>query len=290
MSRNRTIVSLLFLVSLFVPAVAQSFPTSVVDDRGQEIVIRAEPQRIVAVGALYAQVLVDLGAMDRLVGIADSADNPAEVLGFASVGPTFAPSIEAILALDPDLVLGATDWGGERPAIEAAGVPVLTTPLLASLSDVLASIVSIGTAVGTADSAAALAESIAMRIIALESEILSRSTVPAAFLYMSAPNDPPYVAGSGTIEGELILRAGGVNVFSDVPSFPQVSIEELLARDPQVIFTDPSQVSFVLTSSHLRGSSAVVSGRVIGIHASLATSTRVADVLAWMIEALHGTP
>ena len=73
---------------------------------------------------------------------------------------------------------------------------------------------------------------IAEEIITIEASTLVEEPVRVAFLYASVPDTPPYAAGSGAIENELILRAGGENVFCDVQGFPQVSFEEIVARDP----------------------------------------------------------
>jgi cobalamin transport system substrate-binding protein len=262
-------------------------PIAVTDDRGVDVMITEMPQRIVAVGAMYAQVLVDLGALDRLVAVADSPDNPIEVSGLPSVGPTYAPSVETILSLAPDLVLGATDWGGERPSLEAAGVTVLTTPLLTSVSDVLASVRSIGLAIGLSEEADDLVGRIAEAIVQAETQVLGQPSLRSAFLYPPSLGVPPYVAGRGTIENELILRAGGDNVFADIQDFPQINLEDLLTRDPEVIFTAPSQVAYITEDPLLQGINAVLNGRVYGINASRAASTSVAEVLAEMIQLIH---
>jgi iron complex transport system substrate-binding protein len=269
-------------------ATVEAFPVTVVDDRGQEITIERPPERIVAIGALYAQIVVDLGAIDRLIAIGETEDNPAAVTDLPSVGPTYAPNVELILGHEPDLVLGATDWGGERPALEAAGVTVLTTPLLTSVSSIFESIRVIGTALGTVEESDLLIGRIASEIVESEALALGQPAVPAAFLYASSADDPPYAAGSDAIENELILRAGGSNVFADVQGFPQVSFEEVIERDPDVIFTAPSQIENIVEQPLLQSVSAVASGRVVGIRASVAASTRVAEALLAMIETLHG--
>ena len=267
--------------------VAHATPVSVVDDRGMEIVLTETPQRIVAVGAFYVRTLIDLGALDRLVAVADSPENPPEVASLVSVGPSFAPSIEVIVSLRPDLVLGATDWGGERPALESVGIPVLTTPILASIPDVLAGIRTLGAAIGQPETAADLCGRIAEAVVEAETRVLHRAKVRAAFLYPPALGVAPYIAGQHTIEAALIARAGGVNAFGDLEAFPQVSIEEVLARDPEVIFTAPSQVPFILDDPLLQAVAAVRSGRVFGVVASRAASSAVAEVLAEMARLLH---
>jgi len=246
------------------------------------------PERIVAVGALYAEILLGLGALDRLVAIADSPDNPAETVDLPSVGPTYAPNVELIVAQMPDLVLGATDYGGERAALEAVGITVLTTPLLTGVIDIFDSIHTVAAAIGKSAEGAALIGELAEGIIRSESLVLGRPPVRAAFLYAPTPDDPPYAAGTGAIEHELILRAGGINVFADVDGFPPVAFEAILARDPEVIFTAPSQIENLTGNPLLRAVAAIREGRVVGIRGSDATSTRIGDALRSMIEALHG--
>ena len=276
------VVGLLGLV-----AWAQTYPVSVIDDRGAQITIASRPERIISIGALYTEILIDLGASDRLVALADSPNNPQVVAGLASVGPSYAPNVEVILSLAPDLVLGATDWGGERPALEEAGVIVLTASLLTGLPDLFVAIRAVGTAVGLLDVAEAMIGRIAEVSIGVESTALRPTRVRTAFLYAGSVGAPPYAAGSGTIENELILRAGGQNVFADVDGFPQVSFEAVIARNPEVIFTDPSQIVNITGNPLLEGISAVTDGRVHGIKASHVTSTKVADVLQAMAELLH---
>ena len=267
---------------------AASFPISVIDDREETIVIDARPERIIAVNALYAEIVIDLGAFDRLIAVADSPDNPGVTSSLPSVGPTYAFNVELTVGLEPDLVLGATDWGGERPALEAVGITVFTTPLLVSVPDIFSSINSIAAAIGSDAEGAALIGRIAREIVDAETLVLGASEIKAAFLYAGTPGDPPYAAGMEAIENELILRAGGTNVFADVKGFPQVSFESILEKDPAVIFTAPSQVENLLGNPLLQGVSAIRDGRVVGIRASVIASTQVSQAIRVMIEALHG--
>ena len=280
------LVGLLLGGSLVV--VAGAFPVTVIDDRGEAIVIEALPERIITVGALYAEIILGLGAGDRLIAVAESPENPAGTEGLPTVGSTFAPNVELIVGFGPDLVLGASDWGGERGALEAAGIPVLTTPVLASIPDIFLSIREVGTAIGKQEEADRLIGRMAERIVEAETQALGRPKIRAAFLYASTPDAPPYAAGAGAIENELILRAGGENVFADIEGFPQVGFEEILARDPEVIFTAPSQIENLTGHPLLQGVAAVRGGRVLGIGASQVTSTRVVEALLEVIRALHG--
>ena len=281
-----TLVAVLVLAGLV--ASAQQYPVTVVDDRGVEVTINSQPNRIVVAGPpLYTEIMIDLGAVDRLIAVAESPDNPPEVADLPTIGPSFSPNVEVILSLEPDLVLGPGDYGGVRGNLEAAGITVLTTPLIKGIPDIFSTIRTVGTALGLQKQAEVLIGQIAEKVVTIEASTLDEEPVSAAFLYASVPDTPPYAAGSGAIENELILRAGGKNVFCDVQGFPQVSLEEVVSRDPEVIFTDPSQIENITSNTLLKTVSAVKNGRVYGINAASITSTKVAEVLKQMGEFLH---
>jgi len=279
---------LVVLVLLGLVAAAQQYPVTVVDDRGLEITLEQQPNRIVVAGIpLYTEIVIDLEALDRLIAVAGSPDNPPEVANLPTVGPSFSPNVEVILSMEPDLVLGPGDWGGERSKLELAGITVLTTPLISGIPDIFSTIRTVGMALGLKEQAEMLIGRIAEEIITIEASTLAEEPVRAAFLYASVPDTPPYAAGSGAIENELILRACGENIFFDVQGFPQVSLEEIVSRDPEVIFTDPSQIENITSNTLLKTVSAVKNGRVYGINAAWITSTKVAEALKQMGEFLH---
>lgn len=280
----------LLFMALAVSVLGAAFPVKVVDDRGQAILIFAEPQRVVVAGvALYAEILVDLGLADRVVGVSDSPDLPEELAAVPRVGPAFAPSLEMILALQPDVVLGA--WGETREKLERMGVTVVTAGgpegWIRGIADVFEVILVVGRVTGVAERAEALVGRLAQHILALEGRILDQPRKGAVFLYLMAPDSPPFAAGRGTPEHELLLRAGGANLFSDVTGYPQVSLEELLHRDPEVIFTDPAQVENFWASARLRDLRAVRERKVVGIPAAWTVSTKLVQALELMAMTLH---
>jgi len=279
-----------FLLSVLAMAfLGQAFPVRVLDDRGKEILIPKEPERIVVLLPLYAQILVDLGLAGRIVGLASSPDNPPELLGLAEVGPTFAPSLERIVALTPDLVLGG--WGEVRERLETLGIVVLTAGgpegWIRGVLDVLEAIRTVGKAVGAEEKAERMIGKICEEIVRVEAQILGRPKISVAFLYLPAPDSPAYAAGAGTPEHELILRAGGENVLSDLSGYPLVSLETLIMRDPEVILTDPAQVDHFFASRVLSRIKAVQTGRVYGFPAAEVTSTRLAQALLRLAKLLH---
>lgn len=258
----------------------------IVDDRGKEVEVPLPVERIVVAGTpLYTEILVDIGAKDRLVGVTDSPDNPPEVADVPRVGSPFQPSVEVIFSLEPDVVLGAV--GEVRDRLEAAGV-VVVTPIsfIQTLPDIFRIVEIVGLLADREVEAELLKGRISERIVAIESAVVQRDRVRAAFLF-APPDMPPFAVGRGSVEGELLARAGAENVFADIDGVEQVSFEAVVERDPDVIFTDPSQIENITQNPLLQDVSAVREGRVFGVKASALTSTRVAEALLTMARALH---
>lgn len=274
------------------------FPVKVVDDRCKEIVVPKRPERIVTLLPLYAEILVDLGAVGRIVGVADSPDNPSEVERLPKVGPSFNPSRELIVALKPDVVFGATDFYKLRDALEAAKIIVITvgcfrgTPdfgTITGVTDVFKAIRTVGLALdGNITKADGLIGRLSEEIVAIESAVFDRPKPTAAVLYPDpAGKTPPYAAGRGTPEHEILTRAGGLNVLAALVEYKQVSFEELVRLDPEFIFTDPAQMKAITEDARLKGLKAVKEKKVCGIKASQWTSSRVAKTLRTVAEMLH---
>jgi iron complex transport system substrate-binding protein len=80
---------------------------SIVDDRGRTVNLTAEPQRIISLGSAFTEIIFELDAKDRVVGVDKSSmwlvnkttDNIADLGGVSSLG------VESMMALDPDLVV-----------------------------------------------------------------------------------------------------------------------------------------------------------------------------------------
>jgi iron complex transport system substrate-binding protein len=248
------------------------------------------PQRVVVAGIpLYSEILISLGLLDRIVGVADSPENPPEVAGLPRVGPVWHPSLEAIVALSPDLVLGPPPL--LRDQLESLGVATFSgggeDMWITDILEVLATIEQVGQLMGVAREAQILTGEIAKAILALEAKVLGRERPSAAVLYLYDPAGAPYVAGRGTPEDEVISRGGGVNAFRDLDGYVQVGVETILARDPAVLFVGTGQRDNLVRHVTLSVLTAVREGRVFEIAASHLVSTRVAEVLEAVARALH---
>jgi iron complex transport system substrate-binding protein len=232
------------------------YPVKVRDDRGREITIPKRPERIVIAGTpLYTEILIDLGALNRIVGVSESADNPKEVANVPRVGPIFNPNTEIIISLKPDVVFGAI--GAVRETLERAGLIVVSlgkagSGAIDSVTEIFRTIRSVNLVIeGDTKRADTLIGKIAEEIVVTEGTVLDRFKPTVAILYPSG-EQPPFAAGRSTPENEIVLRAGGINIFPDVADYKQVSFEEIVKRDPSVIFTDPFLIPLITQSRFLQ--------------------------------------
>ncbi|MFH0914999.1 MAG: ABC transporter substrate-binding protein, partial [bacterium] len=123
-----------------------TFPVTVTDDNKVSVTIDAKPMRIVSTAPANTEVVFALGVGDRLVGVTSLDDYPPEVAGIAKIGD-FQPNAEAIIGLDPDLVLGYSGNEEALAPIKTNGVPVLIfNP--STLEQIYANITTIGAVTG----------------------------------------------------------------------------------------------------------------------------------------------
>jgi iron complex transport system substrate-binding protein len=214
---------------------ASPVPAAVVRDAvGRTVDVPSAPRRIVSLAPNLTEILFALGLGDNVAGVTLFCDWPPEALAKPKVGGFVNPSLEAILALGPDLVLATAD--GNRPddvrALERLGIAVYTVDTR-SLGEVLATIETVGSLAGSPKRARALAADLARRRDAVRAAI---AALPAVTVFVALDGTPLISAADGTFVGELIALAGGRNIVGDSPiKYPVVNMEHLLAEDPAVI-------------------------------------------------------
>ena len=209
-------------------------PIVVTDDGGHAVRLARPAERIVSLVPSATDVLLALGARGQIVG-RTRYDTVSALAAVPSVGGGLDPSVEAILALQPDLVVSwETDPGARtRAALEAAGVPVLGVWSSDTATGV-ATIERLGRLSGRDSAAAAILARTRAELEAVRREAAADSVHPEV-LYVIATT-PPMVAGAQLFAGQLVQVAGGRLAFAELgdPS-PSVSIEEIVRHDPDVI-------------------------------------------------------
>lgn len=208
----------------------------VVDAQGRRMRLPAEPERIVALAPNLVEILFALGAGDRIAGRTDGALHPAAAAALPSVGGMARPSLEAILALDPDLVLATTE--GNRPEVAARlaerGVPVFTVDRDSTGMDgVWDSVLGTGRAVGADARAEEIVARGRARLDAARRASDGRRRPRVLLLVWTRP---AVAAGPRTYLGDLLVAAGADNAAQALKSdWPRLGREGIVALRPEVI-------------------------------------------------------
>jgi len=193
-----------------------------------------KPQRIVSLAPSITEVLFALGLDEEIAGVTDFCDFPEQALAKPRVGGFKGKSLEAIVGLDPDLVIGTKD-GNEAylfPVLDRMGIQTLAVQP-SSLTGVIESVRKIGRATGRKDRADRLARELHLRMMEVHAAVKQRPRVRVMVVYGRAPL---VLAGPGTFADDMIFWAGGENVAADaINPYPRFSMESVLARKPEVI-------------------------------------------------------
>jgi len=194
------------------------------------------PTRIVSLTPGVTETLFALGAGERVVGVSRYCDYPPEAGERPKVGTFLAPVVEAVAALDPDLVLTSPSPGNYEPvsAMERAGLKVVAVPEGAgSVAEVLGSIRAVARTVGAEEAAARLTAEIEGELAGVARKAEGRPRVSAAVV---VGHDPLVLAGPESYLGELLARVGGANVADSLGGrWPRAGLEFLFAAQPLVI-------------------------------------------------------
>jgi iron complex transport system substrate-binding protein len=211
-------------------AALASFPVTVRDDLGRDVVVPREPLRIVSLLPSHTETLYALGVGDRLVARDDFSDYPEQAKAVPAVGGIYDASIEAIVALLPDLVLTA-GFASQPAALERAGL-VVWAGSSESYDDAFATFEAIGRLTGREDAARAL-EGRVRADVAAEEARAARSPRVRVYYEIDAS---PYAASASSFLGVLLAKAGGDDIVpGKLGPFPQIDPELVLDADPDVI-------------------------------------------------------
>jgi iron complex transport system substrate-binding protein len=214
-----------------------------VDDLGYSLTLTSPPERIVSLAPSNTEILFAVGAGDNVVGVTDFCNYPydfaawIEAGNMSSIGNYYGPSVEPIIALDPDLVLATTGSLEAAENLRDLGYNVLVIEPK-NLSFVLRDILLVGRATDRYSEAVALESEIKQRIDAVANQAADATSTPK--VYHEVWNEPIMSAGPGTFIDEIITLAGGENIFNDATtSWPTVSSEAIIEKNPDVmVFPD----------------------------------------------------
>lgn len=274
-----------------------AFPMTVTDSLNRKVQLASAPQRVISLAPSLTEILFAVGAGDKVVGVTQYCNYPPEAAQKEKIGGFSAKtiSVEKIIALKPDLVLAA--GAIHQPVIEAlqaANIPVVSIAGK-DVPGVYSDILLIGQMTGQGEKAAQVVDNMKTRIAAVQAKLATIPKEKRLTVLWETWDEPLMTAGPSTFTGQMVELAGGVNIFADLKEeYPQVSLEEVVKRNPAVIMA-PDTHGEKLTPERVAQRpgwdrvDAVRNKRIVLINGDIASRAgpRIADAVEMMAKALY---
>jgi len=249
----------------------------------------AQPaQRIVSLLPSDTEILFALQAQ-KVVAVSDFCDYPCNAAKLPKAGDYYNPNIEKIVALKPDMVFTGPWKNNAAQRLRNAGIKVVEIPESRSIADIYSAITAIGGETGRSRQAQELVKGLSAKIGALAAKNAALKRKPRVYVELDSPH---WTAGGGSYLNDMIEKAGGANIFSDLPeSYARVAWETVAARNPEIIISLSAAKTDFVSLPGAAGIAAVKNKRIVSdLDRNLLTrpSPRVYQALRALSKALHG--
>jgi iron complex transport system substrate-binding protein len=254
-------------------------------------------KRIVSLAPSITEILYAIGAGPQVVGDTKYCNYPPEADALPKIGGFTANtiSVESIVALKPDLVIG----GSLAQAPVAEALTKLNIPTLIfdpkTFEEVYSNIEKVGFVTGNANSAKDVVTKMRDRVAAVQQRVAGIPADKRPAVFYEVFDEPLMTAGPGTFIGQMLNLVGATNIFADTSEdYPQVSAEAIVTRDPTII-VGPSSHGDKLTTALVAARPgwdkirAVRDGKVYLIEGDMVSrpGPRLADALEALAAALY---
>ena len=234
------------------------------------------PQRIVSLSPTHTEILYAIGACDQVVAVDSMSNYPAESAAVLTDISAYEPNVEAISALEPDLVIIGDDFSGLAEQLSAIGIASWVSPAPLNLDEAYQQIIDLGKVVGHADEAQRLTKNMQDQIAGIVSEVELPAS-PAS--YYHELDDMYYTVTGNTFIGSIYELFGMRNIADATEGdtdYPQLSAEFIVSQDPNVIFLADvnccgATAETVAARPGWSGLSAVMSGNIVAIDDDIAS-------------------
>ncbi|GAB6102212.1 hypothetical protein JCM16138_14350 [Thermococcus atlanticus] len=206
------------------------YPLTVTDFEGRKVTIKSEPRRIVSLAPSITETLFYIGAGDRVVGVTTFDDYPPQVKNITKIGGFSNPNIEVIASLRPDLIIGTSMHLRYLNQLQQIAPVIIVDPK--NLEGIYRQIELLGEVTNREEYARSVVDHMKAKVQEITSMVRNQTRPKVLFITWW---NPVYVPGNGTFQGQLIELAGGRNIFSDLKGWAQVNMEQILARNPDII-------------------------------------------------------
>ena len=212
---------------------ASASAREVTDELGRTIRIPQSIHRIVSLAPSITETLYALGLQEQLVGDTNFCDYPPDAQHKTKVGGVINPSLEAIVALHPDLVLVTKSLNrlDTVQALAEIGIPSYSTDPH-SVADIFSSTQRLADLLGASAAGTAIVGDVERRLADTQQRIAS---LPQRRVLFVVWPEPLISVGQDTFIADALLHAGAVSIVESSQSWPQISLEEVVRQQPDFL-------------------------------------------------------
>jgi len=265
----------------------------VTDETGRLVRVPHPVRRIVSLAPSVTETLFALGLGDAVVGDTDFCDYPAEAKKKPHVGGPVNPSVEAVAALHPDIVIASREINrlDSVHSLEQIGIPVYATDPH-TVEEVLASAQRLADLLGAADTGRVLVAKLRDRLDALDRRLAG---APPKNVLMIVWLDPLISVGRNAFLNDALRRGGAHSVINSPQAWPTIDLEEVVRAQPEYLIIsndNKQQVDRELDELQKRPAwrrlEAVRNRRIIVLSEAIShPSPRLIDGIEQLARALH---
>ncbi len=268
--------SLLLLTVISILLLSMSFAITIVDDSFTVVNIKTVPQRVISTAPAITEMLFYMGFGDKVVGVTNYDNYPAEVSKIKKIGQMSPLNIEAIASLHPDLIFafGGFQMGDVAKLRKYNYTVVVINPK--TIEEIVKDMVLISSVMGDVSKSS--------KVITLYDKVIQTAKKASTIKYFDRPRvlvgsnyEPMYVPCEGSFLNEAIAYAGGRNISSDLigaNGWTPVNNEFIISKNPNVVLIPSygamkSDADKFLKNSHWKILSAVRNKKVYAINSDI---------------------
>ncbi|MDO9574016.1 MAG: ABC transporter substrate-binding protein [Candidatus Contubernalis sp.] len=267
---------------------ALTYPLTIKDMNGKEVVIEKEPETIVSLRPSVTETLFALGLGDKVIGVTEHCYYPEEAQEKEKIGD-FMTNVEKVVSLDPDIIFTFEHQDETVDTLIAQGYVVVNLNSK-TLEEVLESIKLVGKITNTYDKAVDLAEELSLEIEEIKEFTSNLSDEEKPKIFIMIDTESLYSVGSDTFLNNLIETAGGINIAAEVGAgWPVLSEEKIFEEDPDFILCTFPMRDMVMARENWQELKAVQNDQVIDVDGDVVSrpGPRVALGLKHIFDILH---
>jgi iron complex transport system substrate-binding protein len=236
------------------PPAVQTPPAyrQVADEIGRTIRVPQNIHRIVSLAPNLTETIYALGLQDRLVGDTDYCDFPPEAQLKTKVGGAINPSLEAIAALHPDLVLVTKNLNRLETvqALADIGIPSYATDPH-TVDAIITSTERLADLLGAPETGTLLGKDMERRIAAIRDRV---APLPLRSVLFVVWTEPLISIGKDTFIADALQHAGAVSVIDSSQNWPHINLEEVVRLQPEfLVFAESHANNAAHTTDTLAG-------------------------------------